>query len=47
MFAFLITNEEGWRAIRWADRTDVWDSVKFVPISVDGNLARQRGARHL
>ena len=30
------TYEEDWRALQTSDRTDVWDPVKFVPLSADG-----------
>src|SRR5580704_13882817 len=32
----LPTYEEDWRALQGVDRTDVWDPVKFVPLSADG-----------
>ena len=32
----LPTYEEDWRALQTSDRTDVWDPVKFVPLSADG-----------
>src|SRR5260221_6458230 len=32
----LPTCEEDWRALQGVDRTDVWDPVKFVPLSADG-----------
>ncbi len=28
--------EEDWRALQGGDRTDVWDQVKYVPLSTDG-----------
>src|SRR6266403_264751 len=32
----LPTYEEEWRALQGVDRTDIWDPVKFVPLSADG-----------
>jgi Alginate export len=32
----LPTYEEDWRALKGGDRSDVWDPVKFVPLSADG-----------
>jgi hypothetical protein len=32
----LPTYEEDWRVLQGGDRTDVWDPVKFVPLSADG-----------
>ena len=32
----LPTYEEDWRWLQGVDRTDVWDPVKFVPLSADG-----------
>src|SRR5713101_7980726 len=35
----LPTNEEDWRALQGVDRSDVWDPVKFVPLSPDGTTS--------
>jgi hypothetical protein len=39
----LPTYEEDWRALQWVDRTDVWDLVKFVPLSADGTTSLSLG----
>jgi len=35
--------EEDWRALQGVDRTDVWDPVKFVPLSADGTTSLSLG----
>jgi hypothetical protein len=35
--------EEDWRWLQWVDRTDVWDAVKFVPLSADGATSLSLG----
>src|SRR5260370_6315783 len=35
----LPTYEEDWRALQGVGRTDVWDQVKFVPLSADGAVS--------
>ena len=40
----LRTYEEDWRALQGADRTDVWDPVKFVPLSADGTTSLSLGS---
>ena len=39
----LPTYEEDWRAIQKSDRTDVWDPIKFVPLSADGAISLSLG----
>jgi hypothetical protein len=39
----LPTYEEDWRALQGVDRTDVWDPVKFVPLSADGTTSLSLG----
>jgi hypothetical protein len=39
----LPTYEEDWRALQGVDRTDVWDPVKFVPVSADGTTSLSLG----
>jgi len=39
----LPTYEEDWRALNGVDRTDVWDPVKFVPLSADGTTSLSLG----
>jgi len=39
----LPTYEEDWRALQGADRTDVWDPVKVVPLSADGRTSLSLG----
>ncbi len=39
----LPTYEEDWRALQTSDRTDVWDPVKFVPISANGTTSLSLG----
>jgi hypothetical protein len=39
----LPTYEENWRAFQGVDRTDVWDPVKFVPLSADGTTSLSLG----
>src|SRR6266850_1630448 len=39
----LPTYEEDWRALQTSDRTDVWDPVKFVPLSADGATSLSLG----
>ena len=45
----LPTYEEDWRALQGVDRTDVWDPVKFVPLSADCTtfISLRRGARNV
>jgi hypothetical protein len=40
----LRTYQEDWRALQGADRTDVWDPVKFVPLSADGTTSLSLGS---
>jgi hypothetical protein len=40
----LPTYEEDWRALYGVDRTDVWDPVKFVPLSADGTTSLSLGS---
>src|SRR6266849_10153991 len=40
----LPTYEEDWRALRGVARTDLWDPVKFVPLSADGTTSLSLGA---
>src|SRR6266446_3371797 len=40
----LPTYEEDWRALQGVDRTDVWDPVKFVPLSADGTISLSRAS---
>ena len=40
----LPTYEEDWRALQRSDRTDVWDPIKFVPLSADGAISLSLGA---
>src|SRR5258708_27087282 len=35
--------EEDWRALQGVERTDVWDPVKFVPLSADGTTSLSLG----
>jgi hypothetical protein len=39
----LPTYEEDWRALKGVDRSDVWDPVKFVPLSADGATSLSLG----
>src|SRR6266404_4533933 len=39
----LPTYEEDWRALQGGDRTDIWDPVKFVPLSADGTTSLSFG----
>jgi hypothetical protein len=39
----LPTYEEDWRALQGGDRTDIWDPVKFVPLSEDGTTSLSLG----
>jgi len=39
----LPTYEEDWRALQGVARTDVWDPVKFVPLSADGTTSLSLG----
>jgi len=39
----LPTYEEDWRALQTRNRTDVWDPVKFVPLSADGTISLSLG----
>jgi hypothetical protein len=39
----LPTYEEDWRALQKSDRTDVWDPIKFVPLSADGAISLSLG----
>jgi Alginate export len=39
----LPTYEEDWRALQTSDRTDVWDPVKFVPLSANGTTSLSLG----
>jgi hypothetical protein len=39
----LPTYEEDWRALQGGDRTDFWDTVKFVPLSADGTTSLSLG----
>src|SRR5260221_3981427 len=41
----LPTYEEDWRALQTSDRTDVWDPVKFVPISANGTTSLSLGGQ--
>jgi hypothetical protein len=45
----LPTCEDDWRAVQGVDHTDVWDSVKFVPLSTNGRTSLSLGgeARHV
>ena len=40
----LPTYQEDWRWLREVDRTDVWDPVKFVPLSADGTTSLSLGS---
>jgi len=39
----LPTYEEDWRALQGVARTDLWDPVKFVPLSADGTTSLSLG----
>jgi hypothetical protein len=39
----LPTYEEDWRALQGSARTDIWDPVKFVPLSADGTTSLSFG----
>jgi hypothetical protein len=39
----LPTYEEDWRPLYQVDRTDIWDPVKFVPLSADGTTSLSFG----
>jgi len=39
----LPTYEEDWRALQGVARTDLWDAVKFVPLSADGTTSLSLG----
>src|SRR5260221_177585 len=39
----LPTYEEDWRALQGVARTDLWDAVKFVPLSADGTTSLALG----
>src|ERR1700719_4837770 len=39
----LPTYEKDWRWLQGVDRTDVWDPVKFVPLSADGTVSLSLG----
>src|SRR5260221_4637422 len=39
----LPTYEEDWRWLQGVDRTEVWDPVKFVPLSADGTVSLSLG----
>ena len=46
----LPTYGEDWRALQGVVRTDLWDPVKFVPLSADGTTSLslgRRSARHV
>src|SRR4051812_9436180 len=39
----LPTYEEDWRALQRGDRADIWDRVKFVPLSAGGTISLSFG----